>query len=317
MTAERTPALASVVIPTFSRKERLRTVLQPVLDDPATGEVVVVVDGCRDGSFELLTDWSHQDHRLKPLFQENAGEASARQAGLEAATGDVVVFLDDDVIVEPGVITGHLAHHAEGQHKLVLGYMPTRVDVPRRPGQVPTILYAQDYERTCADYEADPDHILSHLWAGNLSLRRRDALEVGLVPLVRFGYHADMQFGLECQEAGIRGVFDRGLRATHLHSRGLRAFARECRLSGQGRAYLSHMHPALASEIDPSASWPRAFVPLLRILSSRWVRPVSSRMAMGTAYVAGRLHLWPVETAAARALRQIEANYGFTQASAV
>ncbi|MGD0882557.1 MAG: glycosyltransferase [Acidimicrobiales bacterium] len=317
MTAESTPALASVVIPTFSRKGSLGTVLEPVLGDPATGEVIVVVDGCRDGSFELLTEWSRQDHRLKPLFQENAGEARARQAGLEAATGDVVVFLDDDVIITPGVITGHMAHHADGQRKLVLGYMPTRVDLPRRPGQVPTMLYAQDYERMCIDYEAHPDHILLHLWAGNLSLRRRDALEIGLVPSVRFGYHADMQFGLACREAGIHAVFDRELRSTHIHSRSLRAFGRECRLSGQGRAYLCDMFPTLAPEIDPSASWPRALVPLLRVVSSRWVRPVSARMAMGIAGAAGRMHLWPAETAAARALRQIEANYGFTQAAAV
>ena len=117
----------SVVIPTFNRGEKLAEILHPVLDDPLTGEVVVVVDGSRDGSFEMLQEWSLADPRLRPIFQENAGDAAARQRGIEAASFDVVVVLDDDVVVSAGTIGGHARHHADGKRLLVLGYMPTRV----------------------------------------------------------------------------------------------------------------------------------------------------------------------------------------------
>jgi len=304
---------ASVVIPTFMRKESLPAVIRPVLDDPDTGEVVVVVDGCHDGSYELLVEWAHQDDRVKPVFQENTGEGGARQAGLEHATNDVVVFLDDDVIVEPGVIGRHVAHHAGERHKLVLGYMPTHVDPHRRPGHVPTILYAQDYAQACVEYERNPDRILSHLWAGNMSIRRPDALEIGLVPDVDLGYHADMQFGIRCMESGIKAVFDRDLRAVHVHDRSLRSFGRECVRGGEARAHLCLAFPSLAPEIEPTSCWPRGLGPFQRFLSSNWVRPVSAPLAMGTSYLAGRAHWWSVETSAARMLRQIEVNYGFAK----
>ncbi len=136
----------SVVIPTFNRRETLAEILTPVLEDPGTGEVVVVVDGSRDGSFEMLQEWSLVEPRIRAIFQENAGDSAARQKGIEEAKFDVVVVLDDDVVASTGLIGAHARHHTDRKRRLVLGYMPTRVPQPRSPGQVATVLYAEEYE---------------------------------------------------------------------------------------------------------------------------------------------------------------------------
>ena len=137
MAIEDAPASASIVIPTYRRRHLLGSVLEPLLDDRTTGEVIVVVDGCDDGSFEFLQVLALWDSRVRPIFQENRGQAAARQNGLKATTNPVVIFLDDDVVAERGMVEGHLRYHAEGESVLVLGYMPTIVESPLSPARSP------------------------------------------------------------------------------------------------------------------------------------------------------------------------------------
>ncbi len=304
----------SVVIPTFNRRERLAEILQPVLDDPTTGEVVVVVDGSRDGSFEMLEEWSRVEPRIRAIFQDNAGDSAARQKGIEAATFDVVVVLDDDVVASAGLIGAHARHHAEGERLLVLGYMPTRVPQPRSPGQVATFLYADEYGKQCDKYEEDPDSILRNFWMGNISLSRIGALEVGFGTRLSIRRHSDMEFGIRCKQAGFEAVFDRSLLAQHSHSRNLKRFAAEARFSGEARERLMREYPELATDIDPMNEGSRASRTVVRLFGSSWMRRLCARMAMAASSGAGRLRLWRIETIFARTLRRIEIYHGFRSA---
>ena len=54
LSAKSSGALVSVVIPTFNRRPFLQATISPLLEDPATGESIVVVEGSYDGSIELL-----------------------------------------------------------------------------------------------------------------------------------------------------------------------------------------------------------------------------------------------------------------------
>ena len=73
---------------------------------------------------EWLEEHRRSDPRLVVLDLANRGAGATRQAGIEAATGEVVLLLDDDVIARPGLVAGHLSHHLQLEPKLVLGYMP-------------------------------------------------------------------------------------------------------------------------------------------------------------------------------------------------
>jgi hypothetical protein len=197
---------------------------------------------------------------------------------------------------------------------LVLGYIPTRFDGPRRPGQVTTILYERDYERICRGYEDNPETIETNLWAGNMSLHREDAIKVGFTTRGSLELHSDLQFGIRCREMGLDSVFDRNLRATHLHSRSVRRFAAECVLSGKARANLCRQYPDLASQIDPEMNVPKSLVPIIRFLGSKKISPIAAYAALSISSLAGRMRLWWLETAAVRLLRQIEVRSGFVKA---
>ena len=303
----------SVVVTTYNRRSNLHATLKPLLDDPQTGEIVVVVDGSRDGSLELLRTWSISEPKLRILFQENAGEGAARQVGIEAARSEIVVLIDDDVVADPLLVSGHRRHHSSHSHNIVLGYMPTQIQIPRKPGQVATFLYARDYEHASEDFEKDPESILNRLWAGNMSIKREDVLRIGLRPSGTVEYHEDMQFGFRCKQEGLSPVFDRSLRARHLHSRGLDEFVSECRRSGTSRAVLREQYPNFADGIDPIVALPFGTSYLIRILASSKGYSFSSTATKCAARLAGQMRLWSVETGAARLLRQIELCMSFNE----
>jgi Glycosyl transferase family 2 len=308
-------ALVSVVIPTYNRRQYLSDVIAPLLADPCTGEIVVVVDGSHDGSYELLEESSQREPRIRPVFQENGGHGTALQRGTEQAIFDVIVYLDDDVIASEGLISGHASWHTDDRRRLVLGYMPTRITHPRRPGQAATILYARDYERTCRMYENDPHAILTHLWGGNLSMRRRDALEVGLVTLPVLRYHEDARFGFRCQRAGLEATSDRSLLASHHHRRELSQFVIECQRSGECRAQLMLEFPDLRVIIDPLSTLSMPVRLLTRLLSVAVVERFAAPLTMTASSVFGRLRAWRLEVFSARALRQIMVYPSFKRAS--
>ncbi|WP_272475080.1 glycosyltransferase family 2 protein [Baekduia alba] len=233
----------SVVMPTYNRRAQLRSVLAPLLADPAASEVVVVVDGCDDGSLQDLEAMTAEHPQLVPVWQENAGEGAARQAGVERATGDVVLLLDDDVEAEGGLVAGHARRHADRADLVVLGYMPPVPPQAGDPDAFSVLLYAEAYEGRCESYENDPDLILRHLWAGNVSLRRATVLEVGVgSDVYDERYHPDREFGLRLLAHGLTGVFDRGLRARHHYQRPLDAFVRDARSQGAGWTLVSQLH---------------------------------------------------------------------------
>jgi glycosyltransferase involved in cell wall biosynthesis len=310
----RSCGLVSVIIPTFNRREWLAETVKPVLDDPHTGEVVVVVDGCRDGSLELLQEWSRQQPRLRAIFQENAGDAAARQRGVEEARFDIVVVLDDDIVPSPGLIGGHARHHAQGGRHLVLGYMPVQLPEPRQPGQAAAMLYSRAYEKQCRRYAEDPDSILNTFWMGNISLSRSSALEVGFSTKLSIRRHSDMVFGIRCREAGLDAIFDRSLLALHSHNRSLKKFAADSRNSGEARAKLMKEYPEFEPYINPFAQLPWFERMAIYVLGSSVMCPACTQLAMAGSFRAGRMRVWGVETLSARILQQIEIYHGFREA---
>lgn len=299
----------SVVIPTFNRRARLPRLMASLLDDAGAFEVLVVVDGCRDGSFELLEDLSRTERRLRPVFVENGGANRARFEGVRRAAGEVVVVLDDDVVAVPGLVEGHARHHAPRSHLVVLGYMPTVLPPNRRPGMFATYLNARDYELACMRYDADSSWILRGFVAGNMSLRRTDYLRVagGGEELVD-GYHADLDFGLRCLKSGLRGVFDRRLVARHEHTRSLDGFVRDAHSSGLSWLHVHSVHGDLLGPVSPAIyanRLPRLLRRLLRAARRPRIRKAAVRMLGFIVRAAGALRLFPLETRAAQLLRRL------------
>lgn len=309
----------TVVVPTYGGREALASSLPPLLADAAVTEIVVVVDGFDDGSVSDLQRLGESHPKLRWELVENGGEMAARAHGVAAASSEIVLLVDQDVVLHPGTAAGHARHHAARRGLVVVGYMPTTA-ARRSASWSTTHLYARDYERHCESYEREPGRVLTHLWGGNVSLRRTDCLAVGLErPEFRQPerYHSDREFGLRCLAHGLAGVFDRGLRADHLHTRGLQAFVRDSRSQGTSLARLHELHAAELGPLDPDALVGDLPAPVRRLVTACRA-PAVERLVGGTLLTLNRLsalvRLRPVELATAKILRRIGQQHGIRAA---
>ena len=72
-----------------------------VLSQAHVKEILLIDDGSTDASKALCDKYAAQDSRVKVLHKENGGLSSARNAGLDLATGDYISFVDSDDFLEP------------------------------------------------------------------------------------------------------------------------------------------------------------------------------------------------------------------------
>jgi glycosyltransferase involved in cell wall biosynthesis len=132
---------ATVVIPTYRRAERLGALLA-CLERQEGGSLARVVV-CDDGSPDHTADVARSFSGRLPLvyaWQEDRGfrAGQARNLGIVRAVGDIVIFVDDDVLVRPDFVAGHVAAHAaaDERHRVAIGY---RHRVDRFDGGLPAL----------------------------------------------------------------------------------------------------------------------------------------------------------------------------------
>ena len=95
-------ALISVIIPIYNMEAYLARCLDSVLNNTYRNlEVLCVDDGSKDASAEILRAYAEKDSRIVPIFKENGGVSSARNAGLDRMTGEYLTFVDPDDYVHP------------------------------------------------------------------------------------------------------------------------------------------------------------------------------------------------------------------------
>jgi len=242
------PASASVVIPTFNRLDQLRRVVAAVSAQERPWEleleVVVVDDGSTDATWEWLR---RRPHGVRPFRQDNAGPARARNRGVNLASGEIVLFLGDDTVPEPGWLAVHLETHrtlGAGDSLGVLGYtgFPREQDGP--------------FSRWINEYGAQFGYLLiddafqvpfNFFYTSNVSIRRSFFLELGGF---REDFPAaaweDIELAYRAAARGMRLVYRPLARTVHHHEIDPAGFRKRQMVSGRSAAIFADLHPELA-----------------------------------------------------------------------
>ena len=132
--------MISVIVPVYNRKETLERCVQSLRGQTYSDlEIILVDDGSTDGSGALCNALAREDVRIRVIHKENGGVSSARNAGMEAAKGEYLMFTDSDDYAEAqmaeklleGIGGDDIAicgfhHHYQGRDI---------VRIPRVPGQ--------------------------------------------------------------------------------------------------------------------------------------------------------------------------------------
>lgn len=114
---------ASIIIPTFNKRQRLVLTLEAFNNQNISldsFEVIIIDDGSTDGTKEMLENFKSK-YYLQYAYQKNQGRSVARNTGIQMSKGDIIIFCDDDLIVENNFVEEHLKEHATNPNCVVHG----------------------------------------------------------------------------------------------------------------------------------------------------------------------------------------------------
>ena len=138
----------SVIVPTRNRRDVLMTRALPAMFNQQMRadefEIVVVVDGSTDGTAAALRELS-PPCSLIVIEQPGCGASSARNAGIQAARGELLLFLDDDIVCEPDLFLRHVEAHHGVEPVLVYGAISIHPATPPSVMKFGTQSWYRDY----------------------------------------------------------------------------------------------------------------------------------------------------------------------------
>ena len=92
----------SVIVPVYNVEQFLRECIESIRNQTYKNiEIILVDDGSTDNSGKICDEYISKDSRIKVIHKENGGLSSARNTGLDNATGDYVMFSDSDDLFLP------------------------------------------------------------------------------------------------------------------------------------------------------------------------------------------------------------------------
>jgi GT2 family glycosyltransferase len=240
----------SVVVPTYSRAAAMRRLLDALSRQtlaPKRFEVIVAIDGSHDGTLELVAGYG-APYRLSSLWQENSGQATARNQGVHRALAPIVLFLDDDMEPVAECLHAHLKAHAGHRRRCVLGAAP----IDLRADDAPVARYFHEKFEAHLERLSESGHrlVARDFYSGNFSVRRSLLLEIGLFDdtFTRYG-NEDVDLALRLREAGAEIVYEpEALARQHFDKDVVLAFA-DAQAKGRSALLVARKHPDALSEM--------------------------------------------------------------------
>ena len=125
-------SLVSVIVPIYKVEQYLDECVESIVNQTYKNlEIILVDDGSPDGCPQMCDEWLRKDGRIKVIHKKNGGLSSARNAGLDVATGEFVCFVDSDDFIclealqklhdrfgddeSVGIVSGMIYRYQEGK----------------------------------------------------------------------------------------------------------------------------------------------------------------------------------------------------------
>jgi GT2 family glycosyltransferase len=271
----RTPSI-TVQLCTYNRRALLGRVLAALFDqdlDPNEYEIVLVDDGSTDGSYEDIIATLHPPCALHVVRQKNAGLARGRNVGIARARGEFILFMDDDVLATPGLLSAHLRFHRSHPRSI------------SRAG----VINVADFDRLPPARYSWRNYSGAYFWTTNVSLPLTLVREAGGFDerFREYGWE-DLELGFRLRQMGVPSLLARDAIVYHykppVPRANVPAMLRQARAQARTAVQFLEKHPhwrvALAtgqvapvrfwSGVARAAGWPRL---LERLSGSSAVAP--------------------------------------------
>ncbi|HJP29019.1 MAG TPA: glycosyltransferase [Candidatus Latescibacteria bacterium] len=210
---------ASLIIPSFGRQEFLRQTVDRFLAFPFAGWELIVVDQTPAASAGLRQLQAERPDQVRYIHIPMPGLPNARNVGIREARGDIVVFVDDDIVPEEGFLDGHLAPYDDPDVGGVAGRIVEAVTRPRTmviSGRVGRVRRLDG--RSTRNFDSEHPCDVDFAPGGNMSFRRQILLDIEGFDR-RFGGTAHLEesdVSLRVTARGWRLRFSPAASLTHL-----------------------------------------------------------------------------------------------------
>jgi len=191
----------SIVIPTYNRQPILAKCLlaleaQEITSSEIQGYVVIVVDdGSTDDTLAWISRFRAQLPHVKLLTQTHAGPAAARNLGVENAQGDMIIFIDSDLVVTSSFIEAHTQALITGQQK----FGGDRLFTYGR------VVNTANFDDPTSEPYKITDFSAAYFDTGNVAIARKWLEAAGLfdTSFQLYGWE-DLELGVRLQKLGLK-----------------------------------------------------------------------------------------------------------------
>lgn len=135
MAENKTAPRVTIIMPAYNAREYIEASVKSVLGQSFEDlELIVVNDGSKDDTAEILQRMAEKDSRLRPMTVENGGPALARNRGLESVKPgtEYLMFIDSDDAMEPDAVEYALRAAEKGAELVLFGFTIVAADGSRR-----------------------------------------------------------------------------------------------------------------------------------------------------------------------------------------
>jgi len=253
---------ATIQLCTYNRAALLRRVLDACFEQLVpfgSYEVVVVDDGSSDGTSEVIeVARERATCPFSVVSQRNSGLARGRNAGIERACGERIIFIDDDVLPLPTFVAEHLRSHVAHPEAIVRGAAIATESFDDLP---PPVWGLKDYSG-------------NYFWTTNVSVPLQTIRTIGGFneSFLEYGWE-DIDVGLRLRQAGVQSIFNRQALAYHykpkLRSSDVEKLLARSRAQARTAVQLACLHPHWRTYLATGDN------PVQRLIH-RWMRGVNA-----------------------------------------
>src|SRR5450755_512152 len=216
--------------------------------DPDSYEIVLVDDGSTDGSYEQVIRRLAPPCALHVVRQKNAGLSRGRNAGILRARGELIMFMDDDVLATPGLLAAHLRFHAARPRAICRGGV---INVASFDGLPPARYSWRNYSG-------------AYFWTTNVSVPLALVREAGGFDetFSEYGWE-DLELGFRLRRMGVSSVLARDALVYHykppVAPAAFSGMIRQARAQARTALVFTRKHPhwriRVATGQTPPALW--------------------------------------------------------------
>lgn len=211
---EKQTSFVSVIVPVYNGGEKLRQCLDGIFEnDYHPFEVIVVDDGSTDDSAAL---GRRAGARVLPTNKARSGPAHARNLGAAEAQGDILLFVDADVVIKPNTIS-RVANGFELDPDITALFG----SYDDEPGETNFLSQYKNLQHHFVHQNSNPE--ASTFWAGLGAVRAHAFERLGGFDAERYAIPSieDIEFGVRIRKAGHRVRLDKSIQGKHLKRWGI------------------------------------------------------------------------------------------------